>query len=42
MLTVPTIYYAMLPITTAAPYGHCVSWLYVKELNSTGQQEKII
>ncbi len=42
MLIVPTIYCAVLPVTTAAPYGHRVSWLCVKELNSTGQQEKTI
>ncbi|HEX4349812.1 MAG TPA: hypothetical protein VH251_05475 [Verrucomicrobiae bacterium] len=42
MLTVLTTYCALLPVTTAVPRGHRVSWLYVKELNSTGQQEKII
>jgi hypothetical protein len=42
MQTVPTTYRAMLPLTTVAPSGHRVSWLRIKELKSTGQQEKII
>jgi hypothetical protein len=42
MLTVSSTYCTVLPVTTAAPSGRRVLWLYIKELISTGQQEKTI